>query len=107
MNYENIVIPPLILQPYIENAIWHGIIPTDRNGVIMLNISGLGKGTLLVEILDNGIEINQSRSLNRNGEKKSLGMQITSQRLGGRDFVKIEELDTGGTKISLTIKYTK
>lgn len=107
LNIENIVFPPLILQPYIENAIWHGIIPNKKNGVITINISGKTQENLLIEIIDNGIGINQSKSRKKESINNSLGMQITSQRLGGSDYVKIEELNTGGTKISLTIKHTK
>lgn len=107
LNIENMLIPPLTLQPYLENAIWHGIIPNKKEGLIEINIIRKNLDNLLVEILDNGIGINQSKSLKKESDQSSLGMQITSQRLGGNDYVKIEEIDTGGTKISLTIKYTK
>lgn len=107
VNSDSIAFPPLILQPYIENAIWHGIIPNNKNGEIIINVFGESQQNLLIEIIDNGIGINQSKSRKKESINNSLGMQITSQRLGGSDYVKIEELNTGGTKITLTIKHTK
>ena len=107
LNIDNIVFPPLILQPYIENAIWHGIVPNKKKGIIVLNILRKTQENILIEIIDNGIGINQSKALKKESKKNSLGMEITSQRLGGRSYVKIEELITGGTKISLTIKQMK
>lgn len=56
------VIPSLLLQPYIENAIWHGRIHTKPNGFIELKIE-LVNDMLFFEIIDNGIGVNASKKL--------------------------------------------
>lgn len=79
---KNIQIPPMLLQPYIENAILHGINPKDSNGTIRLNIKK--ENTLLViEIADDGIGRFAARQLKKESilKKKSLGLSITKARL--------------------------
>lgn len=107
LDDERILFPPLILQPYVENAIWHGIIPSKKQGLIEINVFRSHQNQISIEIIDNGIGINASKSLKKEPLNRSLGMQITSQRLGGNEYVKTEELQSGGTKISLTLKHDK
>jgi len=99
-------IPPLIFQPYLENAIWHGIISKKEKGTIQLSIQRQQQGKLVCQITDNGIGFYSGKKLKPAKDNKSRGMQITAERLGGEDHVVVEELSTGGTKITLTIHYT-
>ena len=83
INTEDIRIPPLLLQPYVENAIWHGIMHKIEGGLIKINISDLQEDKICIEIEDNGIgrqaaSTIKSKSATKN---KSHGMQITAERL--------------------------
>ncbi len=101
-----IKIPPLIFQPYLENAIWHGIIAKKEKGKIQLNIQKMEAGKLLCQVIDNGVGFYSSKKTKSIHANKSKGMEITAERLGGDGHVTIEELETGGTCITLIINYT-
>ena len=98
IDTKNIFIPPIILQPYIENAIWHGIAPLNDNGKIEITFN-ININYLTCIIQDNGIGINKSKQLNKQNNKKhkSYGMSINSER--------IELLNTG-TKNKFTVNIT-
>lgn len=76
------VIPPLILYPYLENAILHGIAPKKTKGNIHIAIRK-EKEILLCEIQDNGIgrELAKKRTARSKSKKKSLGMLINKERI--------------------------
>ena len=99
----NNYMPPLVIQPFVENAIWHGILPTEKKGMITIDIARKDKNTLLCTITDNGIGIEQSKKLKKGDDHKSKGMKITEDRLSSVNSVKAEELPTGGTKITILI----
>jgi len=75
-------IPPLLIQPYVENAIVHGLNNLDRKGQIDI-IYTLEGSDLKVSVSDNGIGIYQSKQVERKSDstKQSLGMSITQKRL--------------------------
>lgn len=73
-------IPSMLLQPYVENAIWHGIMPMDAPGEIRVDITNEGS-SLILTIRDNGIGINDSMK-SKNSDHISRGMQLTQQRIG-------------------------
>jgi LytS/YehU family sensor histidine kinase len=80
---NNINIPPLVLQPFIENAIWHGLNNKADKGIISLSIKPKDSETLIVIIEDNGIGRKKANEL-KNSEmqtNKSFGMNITSERI--------------------------
>ena len=78
---EEIQIPSMVLQPFIENAIIHGLSKIDYPG--QLKISFCVKGNILeCTIIDNGIGINQSLSDKKQSKTHaSLGMEVTHNRL--------------------------
>lgn len=77
INYS---IPPLLLQPYIENAIWHGLLPSDKkNKEIKISIIKK-KESLEIKIDDNGIG-RQMKSLNVKRIGTGKGMGITKKRI--------------------------
>lgn len=89
-------VPPLILQPFVENAIWHGILPNNKPGKIRIEIAPGQKGyRFLIE--DNGIGYQPGRKNTR----ESHGIRITTQRIGRK--VSIEPMDSGGTRVQFTI----
>lgn len=82
INPSEIVIPPLIIQPYVENAIWHGLIHLQKKGALDISFS-IKDDALLCEIEDNGIgrkraRQNKSKSATK---RKSHGMKIAQERL--------------------------
>lgn len=76
-------IPPMLLQPFVENSIKHGIMSLDADGLISVHIEREDEDYLKVHIRDNGIGIEESkkRKANRPTDHVSKGMQITLDRL--------------------------
>jgi LytS/YehU family sensor histidine kinase len=75
-------VPTMLMQPYVENSICHGLIPKEGKGTVKINIT-LKKDYLQCNIEDNGIGRDASRERNnkREGNHNSLGTQITASRL--------------------------
>lgn len=82
IDASNIIVPALILQPYVENAIWHGIKPKPEGGHVQINIQQ-GKKVLICTIEDNGIGREKAQHLKNTSvlQHKSMGMSITEQRI--------------------------
>ncbi len=99
----NNLIPPLIIQPFVENAIWHGILPKedDEMGVIVVSLDKESDKFLICSITDNGIGIKKSLEMKGKNGHVSKGMSITEERLGHK--IQVEEMDAGGTKVTLKI----
>lgn len=75
---EEISIPPLLVQPYVENAIIHGMQGLEVGGLIEIHIKKINPNRIEICIRDNG----KAKSYGiKNPEHKSLGMSITSRRL--------------------------
>lgn len=75
--------PPMLLQPFVENAILHGIGPlSGKKGMIRLHFTE-NENLLEVAILDNGIGIEQSqaRKAGHEAERQSVGIAVTRERL--------------------------
>ncbi len=83
IDTENTLIPPLILQPFVENAIWHGLQHKEGDGKITIYLTR--KGDMIeCAVEDNGVGREKSGAINKkmNGAKKqSLGMEITGARI--------------------------
>lgn len=75
-------VPPLIIQPFVENAILHGLLPSGKPGELKIQVSKEGD-VLLCSIEDNGIGRKAARQLKqRSGyNRKSHGMEITLKRI--------------------------
>ncbi|AWI27057.1 tetratricopeptide repeat-containing sensor histidine kinase [Flavobacterium pallidum] len=78
----NMALPPLLIQPFVENAILHGVVPMDHKGLIKV-IFDVQHGQLRCTIEDNGIGITESRQLKENSmtAHKSMALEITRKRL--------------------------
>ncbi len=82
INLEEIQVPPLFLQPFIENSIWHGLTHVEGEKRILLTINEK-EDSIVCEIVDNGIGINKARekehkNINR---RKFFGTQATENRI--------------------------
>lgn len=82
IDLDNTLIPSMILQPFVENAIWHGLLPKDKKGTIKISISEEGD-YLRCNIIDDGIGREASMELNKESRRKksSMGIKITTDRL--------------------------
>ena len=81
VDLDKLFIPPLLLQPYLENAVWHGILHKGKGGKLQINIS-MDEGNLLIDITDNGIGRKASQKNKKQiQKKKSYGLNITKNRL--------------------------
>lgn len=80
IDQEMIKIPSMILQPFVENSIWHGLLPKEDGGRIKVNIFKFEKGIKFL-IEDNGIGIDVSQANKTENSHHSKGMLITSGRI--------------------------
>ena len=80
---DTIYVPPLIIQPYVENAIWHGLLHLDKPGELKIELRLTGSNLLECCIEDNGIGREKAAVLKSKSAatKKSLGMRLTEDRL--------------------------
>ncbi|PID69249.1 MAG: sensor histidine kinase [Flavobacteriales bacterium] len=115
IDKEQFQIPPMLLQPYVENAVWHGLRYKKDKGFLKVNLHHLDNDTIKIEIIDNGIGRTQSKVLKTGHQKKkkSKGMQNIKQRIKILNSmykniidVGIEDLndDKTGTKVTLLLK---
>ncbi len=104
-------IPPMILQPFVENAIKHGILPKDGNGTVTIRF-GQENDTLICKIIDDGIGRKQSTENKASSipANKSRGLQLIVNRvklLNELDYniqIVFEDPETGGTIVIITIQ---
>lgn len=76
-------IPPLVLQPYVENAIWHGLMHKEGDpGHLIVDVS-VQNGHLYCTVEDNGVGVEAAKAMHSKSSrrKKSYGMSITRDRL--------------------------
>ncbi|MBK8557448.1 MAG: histidine kinase [Lewinellaceae bacterium] len=83
IDQQYVKIPPMLIQPYVENAIWHGLMHKKSGGTVWIKVMQASESFLNVEIKDDGIGRAAAMVLKSKSavESKSFGMHITSQRL--------------------------
>ncbi|MBL0012922.1 MAG: tetratricopeptide repeat protein [Flavobacterium sp.] len=117
----NMGIPPLLIQPFVENAILHGMVPKEGNGKIEVNFD-VQNGQFICSISDDGIGLSKSKHLKEDSvtAHKSMALEITKKRLEIMEAttlksaqIDIQELTNDkeviGTKVTLRlpIQYIK
>ncbi len=109
-------VPPLIIQPYVENAIWHGLMHKKEKGHLEIELY-LNEEILFCKITDNGIGRKQAAELKSKSTltHKSMGMRITADRIAMTQqknksgaCIKVKDLvlpdgRDGGTEVLLNI----
>jgi len=83
IDLQYVQIPPLLLQPFVENAIWHGLMHKMEGGTVTVELWQPSEVLLQVVITDDGVGRSQAEAYNSKSavKHKSLGMQVTSERL--------------------------
>ena len=83
IDKENIEIPSLLIQPFVENAIVHGLSHKESDGILKISAKQLDENQLYFEITDNGIGREASKKLQPSNRKnyKSMGVSLAEERL--------------------------
>ena len=115
IDTEAFQIPPMLLQPYIENAIWHGLRYKEEKGSLKIELLQKGTEVIEIRITDNGIgrkrsrEIKTSNQINQNSKgmgniKKRIAILNTMYK--DKVSVSVTDLneDTTGTRVTLTLR---
>ena len=110
LDPEEVLIPPMLIQPFVENAIRHGIMPLQRTGELNVQFR-TDERFLYATITDNGIGIQQSKQHKPKTDHQSMALQVTKERiesLAGSNTLQIEDLSQkdatlAGTQISFKI----
>lgn len=116
LDLTSIKIPPLIIQPYAENAIWHGLMHKQERGHLDITLTQK-EHMLLCRIRDDGIGRKMAAALKSNAPSlhQSLGMKITAERIArlhshhqAGSHISIRDLilpdgSPGGTEVLLKI----
>ncbi len=110
-------IPPMLLQPYVENAIWHGLRYKEEKGFLNIDVKQKDATSLKISIIDNGIGRAKSAELKTKNQRKqkSKGMGNIKKRIAilndmykNKIDVDITDLTDGtGTKVVFTLKQNK
>jgi len=112
---EHVPIPPLIIQPLVENAVIHGLENKEEGGTVTVNVRFLDAGELLVEVVDDGAGMSDRRieelldSLREtdDDDRNRIGLRNVHMRLqltyGNGHGLHIESASGEGTRIYFTI----
>jgi len=111
IDRENTLIPPLLLQPFVENSILHGLAGKREGGDIAIRISA-EQNTLVCVVEDNGVGMDAAAQKNENAGRhpgKSMGLRITKSRIemmnkkhSAKAFVDISST-AAGTRATITL----
>ncbi|WP_324026193.1 two-component regulator propeller domain-containing protein [Maribacter sp. BPC-D8] len=107
---EEILIPPMLIQPFVENAIRHGILKGDKAGKLEIGFTTT-ETHLQCSIIDNGLGIFKSQSEKPKTDHQSMALTVTKERLesiAGANTLHISEIknedgNIDGTKITFKI----
>lgn len=101
---KKIEVPPMIIQPFVENAIIHGLLPKQKPGKVSIRITQ-NDGALSILVIDDGIGVNQAAKKKIPGAT-SRGLEITRSRihlLDKRNELTISSVDGNGTTIKIKL----
>lgn len=99
-------LPPLLIQPYVENAIWHGLLHKEGGGKVTVSVETLSATSLQITITDNGIGRKAAAKHTKTTQRPSFGTKLTAERIKHLGMpnasVNIEDLEEG-TRVTLTL----
>ena len=117
LNIDDIFIPTVLIQPYVENALKHGLLHKTKKGKLILEISkNEEKSTLIITVIDNGVGRKKAAAIKEKQIRRhtSFATEATNKRLALLNYNKkdkielfVEDLDINakdvGTKVTLII----
>ncbi len=115
ISTHQVMIPNMIIQPYVENSILHGILPKNEHGHLNINFKSIHAKKLQIVIEDNGIGLIKARELAKAGHK-SIGtntiqniLEVNSKLTGKKQYVTMVDKSTlddtqNGTIITIEIE---
>lgn len=116
---EGFMIPPMLVQPLLENALIHGLSPKDREGELVFSVKQEREDVLKITIQDDGVGLlGQDKEKSKKKNKKSIGLSNIEQRIHNlnelyKDYITIEIASltpaeqNKGTVVSLYFDQTK
>ncbi len=116
IKVSDFVIPPMLLQPYIENAVWHGLRYKKSKGFLKISINQIKAEEITITISDDGIGREKSKALKTQNQKKqnSKGMGNIKKRVAILNAMYKDKVDVfiddfqdeedAGTKVVVTLK---
>jgi tetratricopeptide (TPR) repeat protein len=83
VDTEGVKIPPMLIQPYVENAIWHGLMHKEGGGNVTISIIQKTDNLLEINVLDDGVGRQKAMRIKSKSatKNKSLGIEISNDRL--------------------------
>ena len=117
INVKEYKIPPMLLQPYIENAVWHGLRYKTKKGHLNIDILQKSKNEIAITITDDGIGRERSKALKTENQQRqnSKGMGNIKKRVAILNAMYKDKVDVSvddfqpseedtGTKVVVTLK---
>jgi LytS/YehU family sensor histidine kinase len=116
INAEAFLIPPMLLQPYVENAVGHGLRYKESKGKLTITITKKSEDEITISIADDGIGRERSKALKTDHQKKqnSKGMGNIKKRVAILNAMYKDKVDVfiddfqttedAGTKVIVTLK---
>ncbi|MCB4798451.1 tetratricopeptide repeat-containing sensor histidine kinase [Neotamlana laminarinivorans] len=108
LNSENVLVPPMLLQPFVENSIWHGISKMNGSGCVTIEAK-VQNDMLCYTVDDNGVGRKNPNGKRHNS--KSMGISITQNRIDilnkqkkANGNLKIIDKDKG-TRVEITLPF--
>ena len=115
IKLDTYTIPPMLLQPYIENAIWHGLRYKKEKGNLTISMVKYDEESILIRIQDDGVGRKKSKEMKTKHQlkQKSKGLSTIQNRIAilndmykDRIAVSVSDLleDGSGTKVEMILK---
>lgn len=116
VKVDEFQIPPMLLQPYIENAVWHGLRYKTEKGKLTIRVSQVDISELKISITDDGIGRTKSKAMKTDNQKKhnSKGLGNIKKRVAILNEMYKDKVDVfiddyldvedSGTKVVVTLK---
>lgn len=112
VDTDDTPVPPLILQPFVENAIWHGFQNKQGPGHLCIRVRKV-EDSIHITIEDDGVGYSSSKThdpVNRAHKRESLGMKLTAERLRivnelrkAKAWFEVTDRPDSGTRVNITL----